>query len=94
MKTAFIFLLLLLAGCNTVDDPAELRAMIADENKGTIQVGVTFSFSSSGILFREGIEMAQDELNKDGGIKTGPSKRALELFFKDDRASATGCARQ
>ena len=87
MKTVLIVLLLLLAGCNTVDDPAELRAMIADENTGNIQVGVTFSFSSSGILFREGIEMARDELNAKGGIKTKTSKRILELFFKDDHRS-------
>jgi branched-chain amino acid transport system substrate-binding protein len=90
MKTSLILLLLLfpcLSGCNTVDDPAELRAMIADENKGRIQVGVTFSFSSSGILFREGIEMAQDELNGAGGIKTGSRRHTLELFFKDDHRS-------
>ena len=87
MKTALIFLLLLLAGCNTVDDPAELRSMIADKNTGNIQVGVTFSFSSSGILFREGIEMARDELNANGGIKTDTSKQPLELFFKDDHRS-------
>jgi len=87
MKTALIFLLLLLAGCNTVDDPAELRAIIADKNTGNIQVGVTFSFSSSGILFREGIEMARDELNAEGGIRSGSSKQPLELFFKDDHRS-------
>jgi branched-chain amino acid transport system substrate-binding protein len=83
----FLFLSLLVSGCNPVDDPAEFRAMIADKNTGSIQVGVTFSFSSSGILFREGIEMAQDELNAAGGIRTGSSKHLLELFFKDDKRS-------
>ncbi len=92
MKQYMIFFLSLLlfvvlSGCNPVDDPAELRAMIAEKSKGNIQVGVTFSFSSSGILFREGIEMARDELNSGGGIRTGSSRHLLQLFFKDDKRS-------
>lgn len=87
MKKALLVLLVLLAGCNTIDDPAELRALRAVKNTGPIQVGVTFSFSSSGILFREGIEMARDELNAMGGITTGATRHKLELFFKDDHRS-------
>ena len=84
MKKLILVLILMLAGCNAIDEPAKLRARKAEENKGNIQVGVTFSYSSSGILFREGIEMARDELNAAGGIRTGEVRRTLELFFKDD----------
>lgn len=87
MKKVLILLLLFLAGCDTTDDPAELRARLADESRGNIQMGVTFSYSSSGILFREGIEMARDELNAAGGVQTGNARRPLELFFKDDHRS-------
>ena len=87
MKKILIILLFVLAGCDTTNDPAELRARDADKNEGNIQIGVTFSFSSSGILFREGIEMARDELNAAGGILTGSKRRSLELFFKDDHRS-------
>ncbi len=94
MKFTLVFLFVLpfvlLTGCNTVEDPAVQRGLDADKSdrdNGDIHFGVTFSFSSSGILFRQGIEMAQDEVNKGGGIRLGDSNHQLVLFFKDDKRS-------
>ncbi len=86
----FVLLSLHLTGCNSVEDPAIQRSITAeesDQNKGNINIGVTFSFSSSGILFRQGVEMARDDVNAGGGIKIGDSKHQLVLFFKDDKRS-------
>ena len=56
---------------------------LGTKNKGDIAIGVAWPFESNNSMFREGVELAVKEINRDGGIKG----RKIQLVMKDDQAS-------
>lgn len=67
----FIILSLLLTGCSSV------------KSNQDIVVGVAWPFSSNNSLFKEGVELAVNEINQNGGI----NGRKLNIIMSDDEAS-------
>jgi len=80
----FALLLLLTASCHLQDDPAQMRARFAEESAEPIRIGIVWPFSMGEDLFREGVTMALDEINRSGGVLG----RKLEPRFGDDRSSS------
>jgi branched-chain amino acid transport system substrate-binding protein len=68
---SLIILPLLLAGCSS-----------ANNNKD-ILIGVAWPLASNNSLFKEGVELAVNEINQNGGIKS----KKLEIIMNDDEAS-------
>ena len=79
------FAILLIASCSFQDDPAERRARFAKDGREDIHVGFAWPFSVyTADLFREGVEMALDEVNQAGGVRG----RKFRAVFRDDRSSS------
>lgn len=74
----------LLAGCGSNDSPAQERAERARDAAGPIVVGAAWPWQDmKGTLYLQGMQMAVDEINEQGGIL----ERPLELVREDDRAT-------
>jgi len=76
-KTAFIVFIMMLALLTLA------TGCLGTKNKGDIAIGVAWPFESNNSMFREGVELAVKEINRDGGIKG----RKIQLVMKDDQAS-------
>ena len=76
-KTAFIAFILVVAMLTLA------TGCLGTKNKGDIAIGVAWPFESNNSMFREGVELAVKEINRDGGIKG----RKIQLVMKDDQAS-------
>ena len=82
-KTASVLLALLLTGCGAANTPEQARrAAIAGD--GDVVIAVVWPWQSHReLLFREGIELALDEINRGGGVKG----RKLRIITEDDAQS-------
>lgn len=69
--STFIILSLLLTGCSGA------------KNNQDIVVGVAWPLASNNSLFKEGVELAVNEINQNGGI----NGRRLNIIMSDDEAS-------
>jgi len=76
-KPTFILFILVLALL------ALATGCLGTKNKGDVAIGVAWPFESNNSMFREGVELAVKEINRDGGIKG----RKIQLVMKDDQAS-------
>ena len=73
----------LLAGCDTWNDPATSRAQRAAAARGEIVVGVVWPWGGHKGSLWQGIELAAEEINAQGGILG----RSLRIIKEDDEAS-------
>ncbi len=71
-----------LAACGS-DDPAEERAKRARKSTGDVVIGIGLPLENSRIFFKQGIEMAAEEINKGKGILG----RKIKLVWGDDKGS-------
>ncbi len=85
MKRIFIWLatLALLFSCSQSDDPAEKRARRASKAKEKIIVGAAAPWETLEVMLWQGIELAVEEINREGGILG----RELEILKRDDEGS-------
>ncbi|MHB8916482.1 MAG: ABC transporter substrate-binding protein [Desulfocucumaceae bacterium] len=56
---------------------------LGTKNKGDIIIGVAWPFESNNSMFREGVDLAVNEINQAGGIEG----RKIKTVMKDDHAS-------
>ena len=79
-----ILLMLLIWGCSPVQLDAESRAKAA-QRSGELLVGIAWPFSVKQDHFREGVELAVQEINDQGGV-LGKNVKPL---FEDDAGSVS-----
>lgn len=77
----FLILAFLLLNCEGNKNTGAKRASLAKKAKGDISIGVSWSNDNS--LFVEGLQLALDEVNKEGLI----NNRKVKLIIKDDEKS-------
>lgn len=90
-STVLILLAIPLAMCFLVScfpsgSPAEKRAKRAAGSEGDIVVGIVDS-SGTGSLFLDGVNMAIDEINEEGGIL---GRKISALYYDDEGSPETG----
>lgn len=78
-----LLLILALAACGSLREPAEERAHRAKRAKGDITIGAVWSWSATEEMIGQGIEMAVEEVNASGGVLG----RQLRLVQADDESS-------
>lgn len=84
LKHACLFLtVVLLAGCGTFDTVEEKRRDFARYSEDPIKIGTAWPFSAKEDLMWEGLKLARDEINRNGGVHDRP----IELLKTDDEAS-------
>ena len=77
-------ILIILFGCSN-QTISEERATFAEQNREVITIGVAWPFESANDLFWEGVELAVNEINENGGVLD----RQIEILKKDDQATVT-----
>lgn len=78
-----LMLLLLLLSCSPTLSEKQERANKARQGKGDIIIGVVAPWEDEILgLYRQGIEMAADEINQSGGVMN----RKIRLVKEDDKA--------
>lgn len=86
MKLIVIVLItaLLAAGCSQSDSLSDQREKLLNEKTANVVVGVAWPFEAKNDGFREGLELALEEINQNGaaGYK-------IQLVQEDDRSSVT-----
>ncbi len=83
---ACIFLsLLLLSGCGYLEDTESRRKELAKNPDQPITFGVAWPFSAVDSKFQEGVELAVDRINKNGGV----DGRKIKIIYKDDQRDVT-----
>jgi len=70
----------LLAGCDDLN-PAVKRQKIDGSRRKQLVIGITWSWTPVKDRFREGVELAAEQINRDGGVLGRP----LRLVFQDDK---------
>ena len=75
-----------MAACSGSDNPAENRAEKALKAKGDILIGAAAPWSEKSDLMWEGISMAADEINRNGGLLNG---RKIRVVQGDDKGDLT-----
>ena len=75
----------LMAGCSGTSDIPRQRAEKAKKASGDIVIGIVWPFASKNEMYKEGVDMAVNEINAAGGILG----RKLSLIEKDDESSVT-----
>jgi branched-chain amino acid transport system substrate-binding protein len=78
----FIILVIPLLACRNVEECAKKRVDYLEKNNGDIVIGVAWPFEIRQGSFRQGIELAQNEINNKGLLG-----RKIELVFRDDENS-------
>jgi len=81
-----VMLLLSLCSCEPYGNLAKRRAEKAAQGKGDIVIGIVDS-SKMPSLFAEGVKLAIEEINKQGGIS---GRRIRPLFYDDENSVAKG----
>lgn len=89
MKKKFYLLLLIiltvgLTGCQ-MGNSSQSRVSAIDGNKSVLWIGAAWPFASRGDNFAEGMQMAVDEINGQGGVMG----RQISIIKKDDHGSVT-----
>lgn len=82
----FMALATVMAGCTGSDNPAENRARKALKSKGDILIGAAAPWAAKQDLLWEGISMAVDEINQNGGLLNG---RKIKVIQGDDKGDLT-----
>lgn len=77
-------ILIILFGCSN-QTISEERATFAEQNREVITIGVAWPFESANDLFWEGVELAVNEINENGGVL----ERQIEIVKRDDQATVT-----
>ena len=81
---ALLSALLLLAACAGAPDPAGQRAQRAEKARGDIVIGAAWPWEARArLLYRQGMEMALEEVNQGGGVLG----RRLTVLREDDHES-------
>ncbi len=75
----------LVSGCDYFEDTTARRQDLATSPEQPITFGVAWPFSEMNSHFREGIQMAVEEINANGGI----NGRKLNIVCKDDHRDVT-----
>lgn len=70
-----------ITGCSNTTDIFQERVDIAEKNEGNIVIGVAWDFRND--LFEEGIDLAVEEVNRNGGVLN----RTIELVKGDDQGT-------
>ncbi|MGP3639100.1 ABC transporter substrate-binding protein [Lentilactobacillus hilgardii] len=87
VMTAGIF-----AGCST----AKTQTAGNKQTGNTIKIGVNMELSGAAAGYgnsqKQGIQLAAQEINKDGGINVNGKKKKIKLIIKDNKASTTTSA--
>ena len=83
---ALLALALFISACGP-DDPATLRAERAAQAEGDLVIGVAWPWEARTVgLYAEGLDMAVEEVNADGGVLGRP----IRLVRGDDGESVDG----
>jgi len=80
---AICILMVGLWSCQSDEVTPERRAEVAERNTGDIVIGVAWPYSAKPDLFKEGIELAKEEINAGGGVLG----RQIKLVHRDDKAN-------
>ncbi|WEK54703.1 MAG: ABC transporter substrate-binding protein [Candidatus Cohnella colombiensis] len=80
-----VMVVCLLTSCTSQRSPLEERAQALNRSSEDIKIGVAWPFETRNDFFREGLEMALDEVNQQG-IWDGTK---IQLIQKDDHNSVT-----
>lgn len=87
VMTAGIF-----AGCST----AKTQTAGNNQTGNTIKIGVNMELSGAAAGYgnsqKQGIQLAAQEINKDGGINVNGKKKKIKLIIKDNKTSTTTSA--
>ncbi|MCT3400534.1 ABC transporter substrate-binding protein [Lentilactobacillus hilgardii] len=87
VMTAGIF-----AGCST----AKTQTAGNKQTGNTIKIGVNMELSGAAAGYgnsqKQGIQLAAQEINKDGGINVNGKKKKIKLIIKDNKTSTTTSA--
>lgn len=87
VMTAGIF-----AGCST----AKTQTAGNNQTGNTIKIGVNMELSGAAAGYgnsqKQGIQLAAQEINKDGGINVNGKKKKVKLIIKDNKTSTTTSA--
>jgi branched-chain amino acid transport system substrate-binding protein len=84
MMLNIMLIVILISGCSGPVEVSQQRSKLA-KNNGDIVIGVAWPFASRGDLFEEGINLAAEEINANGGVLGSP----LRLVKEDDKSSIT-----
>lgn len=80
-------LALTLAGCTS----AKSNSNQGNDAGKTIKIGVNMELSGSAAGYgeqqKEGIQLAVDQINKNGGIKIGKTKKKVQLVIRDNKTA-------
>ncbi len=87
MAMALSLACLSVTACMKSDDPAEQRAYYAARNKATVKVAAAGPWSQKRNLLRQGLELACEEVNAEGGVL---SRRVELIPFDDDSDVGVG----
>jgi len=63
-----IFSILILFGCSQSSEVFKARSEVAEKESGTIKIGVGWSFSANTTKLFEGVKLAAEEINQNGGV--------------------------
>ncbi|QIR08351.1 Leu/Ile/Val-binding protein [Lentilactobacillus hilgardii] len=80
------------AGCST----AKTQTAGNNQTGNTIKIGVNMELSGAAAGYgnsqKQGIQLAAQEINKDGGINVNGKKKKIKLIIKDNKTSTTTSA--
>jgi len=90
--TALATIAMTLAGCSTAKSSTS-----QGNNPGkTIKIGVNMELSGSAAGYgnqeKQGIQLAVNQINKNGGIKVGSTKKKIQLVIRDNKTANTTAA--
>lgn len=84
---------MLLAGCSTAKFNGSSQGNTAGK---TIKIGVNMELSGSAAGYgeqeKQGIQLAVNQINQQGGIKVGNTKKKVQLVIRDNKTSNTTSA--
>ena len=82
LLAVFFMMVMLAASCRDIGDVKEDRCKRAEKALGNIIIGVAapFKWLDGKSSYKQGIEMAAEEINDDGGVM----QRKITLVFRDD----------
>ncbi|MDF2667877.1 MAG: hypothetical protein K0R67_183 [Paenibacillus sp.] len=76
---------LLATGCSSDRGAGEARENALRKSSGNVKIGAVWPFAKQNDLFREGLELALEEINEQGVL----NGKRIDLVLEDDEASVT-----
>ncbi|MFW5782211.1 MAG: ABC transporter substrate-binding protein, partial [Candidatus Muiribacteriaceae bacterium] len=80
----FTLSILLLTGCEDEQTAAD-RADCIEDDEQTLYIGVGWPLTGEDDTFRQGIDLAVEQVNSNGGVLG----RELKVIYRDDKAEIT-----